>query len=100
MCGTLSGWHMILDVDNTDCHKADFQISPDTATSRSWDISIKQFACGDEMGGPTGCLQYFTGTAGSIANYGFPSSATVLASSNLENLKTILIVKRSLRARF
>ena len=72
---------MIVDVDSSLCHQADFQISPDTGTSRSWDISIKQYACGDEMGGPVGCLQYFTGTSGSVANYGFPTSGNVVAAS-------------------
>ena len=40
---------MIIDADpsgNT-CHKAHFNIGGPTTTSRSWDIQITQYACGD-----------------------------------------------------
>ena len=40
---------MIIDADpsgNT-CHKALFNIGGTTTTSRSWDVRITQYACGD-----------------------------------------------------
>ncbi|TRY74462.1 hypothetical protein TCAL_09847 [Tigriopus californicus] len=44
-------------------------------------MSVTQYNCGDEQGGPDGCLQYFTGTTGTVASFNFPTSASVLDSS-------------------
>ena len=66
-----------------DCHTAAFQIAPSTTTTRQWDIKVTQYACGDDdNGGPPGCLQYYTGTTGSIANFGFPSTITGTATAS------------------
>jgi hypothetical protein len=55
-------------VDAADaCHKAAFELGTGS-TSRSWDIKVTQYACGEsDLGGPDGCLQYFTGTSGTVA---------------------------------
>ena len=54
---------MILDSDGTQCQKANFLIGASTTTTRSWDIYVTQYTCGQEdEAGPQGCLQYFTGT--------------------------------------
>lgn len=81
ICGTNSGYHMIVDVTYPYCQEALFQIGPATATSRNWDILVTQYACGDTNAGPDGCLQYFTATTGTVANYNFPSATTVVAAS-------------------
>ena len=79
---------MIVDVSNSQCQTASFGISTSTSDTRQWDIKVTQYACGDEdNGGPPGCLQYFTGTFGDIASYGFPPSITTITStvSHLKN---------------
>ena len=39
---------MILDADSTTCQKATFNIGPSTSTSRSWEIKVTQYGCGNE----------------------------------------------------
>ena len=42
---------VITDVYNAECQAATFGIGPSTTTTRSWDIKITQYACGDEDNG-------------------------------------------------
>ena len=57
---------MIVDVDD-DCQIATFTVNGNTGTTRSWDIKVTQYACGDlDSSGPPGCLQYYTETFGTI----------------------------------
>ena len=39
----------------------------DTTTSRSISIKAIQYICGDDNGGPPGCLQYFQENTGTVA---------------------------------
>lgn len=76
ICGVNTGQHMIVDNDGSGCTTANFAISGTFAT-RGWDIKVMQFMCGEEIAGPQGCLQFFTGagaTAGiQIRSFNFPA---------------------------
>lgn len=92
ICGTNSGQHMILDSAGTQCQQVNFHIGSSTTTSRSWDIYITQYTCGqEETVGSPGCLQWFTGTSGTIRNYGYDSvvqtnaAQTQAATTHLSN---------------
>ena len=53
---------MILDNDGVQCQTVNIDIGASTATTRSWDIYVTQYTCGQaDEAGPPGCLQYFTG---------------------------------------
>lgn len=78
ICGFNSGQHMIVDASDI-CHKASFDFSG-TAAARQFDIKVTQYACGDEMGGPPGCLQYFSGNTGSFASFNFPTSGNMVTA--------------------
>merc|ERR1712241_569536 len=57
-----------------------------------------QYACGDyDMSGWPGCLQYYTSTASTIQNFGFPSSATTTTSkvTHLSNQKYDICIRRA-----
>lgn len=70
---------MFLDVTD-ECVDINIHIDTlDTTTSRSWAIHVKQYTCGDTNAGPTGCLQYHTGTAGDIATFNWDLSGTTTA---------------------
>ncbi|XP_059089773.1 uncharacterized protein LOC131885674 isoform X2 [Tigriopus californicus] len=79
ICGFNTGQHMILDASDL-CHRAHFDFSG-TSISRQFDIKVTQYACGDEGGGPDGCLQYFTGNTGTFASFNFPTSGTTISST-------------------
>ena len=69
---------MILDASADDCQTANFNIGPQTASARQWDIRVTQYTCGQEdVAGPDGCLQYYTGSSGTIQNFAFPSASTL-----------------------
>ncbi|XP_059097607.1 uncharacterized protein LOC131891928 [Tigriopus californicus] len=79
ICGFNSGQHMIVDASPDKCNEANFGLVG--GGTRNWDIKVTQYACGDEQGGPDGCLQYFTGTTGTVASFNFPTTASILEPS-------------------
>ena len=40
-----------------------------------------QYVCGDEMGGPIGCLQYFTAVTGTVASFNYPLGTTAIGAN-------------------
>merc|ERR1712223_2296946 len=97
ICGTNGGYHMIVDA-SSDCSQATFNIGALTTTSRKWTIRVTQYACGDyDMSGWPGCLQYYTSTASTIQNFGFPSSATTVTSgvTHLSSQKYDICIRRA-----
>lgn len=87
---------MIVDA-NSLCHKVNFNIGSSTATSRSWNIKVTQYACGSEfLGGPPQCLQYFTGKTGTISSYNFPttSSSVGATATHLNNQCYQICIRR------
>jgi hypothetical protein len=71
ICGINTGQHMYIDASST-CAKATFDFGS-TTTTRQYDIKLTQYSCGDEMGGPSDCLQYFTATTGTVSSFNFKS---------------------------
>jgi len=69
ICGTNAGQHMILDTDGTMCVKAMFTFSTSGNVQRSYRIHNVQFGGNNDMGGPTGCLQYYTGEMGTVNSF-------------------------------
>ncbi|XP_059084969.1 uncharacterized protein LOC131881983 [Tigriopus californicus] len=77
ICGFNSGQHMIVDASGS-CNQAIFNFDG-TASTRQFDIKVTQYACGDENGGPDGCLQYFSGNTGQLASFNFPTTDSAIA---------------------
>lgn len=73
ICGTNEGQHMIVDTDGSSCVVVNFGIGAGTTnTQRQWDIMTTQYRCGDENGGPPGCLQWHMTSQGSVRSFNFP----------------------------
>lgn len=77
---TLSIYTVIVDV-SSGCHQATFSIGNDMTINRQWDIRVTQYRCGQEFGGPPGCLQYFTGRTGRISSFNFPTQSNMIGST-------------------
>merc|ERR1719394_34095 len=75
ICGTNDGQHMIVDTDGTSCLTVNFGIGAADGTSRNWDIMTTQYRCGEEAGGPPGCLQWHMEGTGSVRSFNFPRQA-------------------------
>jgi len=72
ICGVNSGQHIFVDTTGSECVDVHYEIGAGTSSTRELDIRVSQYLCGDEMGGPPGCLQYYTSTAGKIRSFNFP----------------------------
>merc|ERR1712020_866539 len=57
---------------DSECVDVHYGVGGGTSATRELDIRVSQFACGDEMGGPAGCLQYYTSSSGKIRSFNFP----------------------------
>ncbi|XP_059078525.1 uncharacterized protein LOC131876989 isoform X1 [Tigriopus californicus] len=76
ICGFNTGQHMIVDASRTMCNEAQFSLNG--MGTREWDIKVTQYNCGDEQGGPDGCLQYFTGLTGTVSSFNFPTTSAIV----------------------
>ncbi|CAB4066496.1 unnamed protein product [Lepeophtheirus salmonis] len=82
ICGFNSGQHIIVEADQG-CNTALFNIDGgSTMVTRMWNINVTQFLCGDEFGGPPGCLQFFTSNTGVVKSFNYNTVAT---SNHLSN---------------
>lgn len=97
ICGVNTGQHMIVDAGDM-CNMATFVFGSGSAT-RNFDIKVTQYACGDEFGGPPGCLQYFRETTGVFSSFNFPDTATIPAPSpdhvHLSNQNYQICIRRN-----
>jgi len=72
ICGVNDNQHMFLDAAGSDCLKVYAGIGETTSVTRGVEIKVTQYRCGEEQGGPPGCLQYFENTSGKIRSFNFP----------------------------
>ena len=63
---------MILEAD-PGCNQLSFSWTD--ATTRTWKIKVSQISCNDPNKPPENCLQYFTGTTGTVASYNWNNGA-------------------------
>merc|ERR1712203_863338 len=90
ICGTNDGQHMIVDTDGAACVTAAFSFGLDTAT-RNYRIHAIQYDRLNEMGGPAGCLQFFTGATGTVNTFNWK---TVTTSTHLANQDYDVCIRR------
>merc|ERR1719270_92221 len=85
ICGANSGQHMILDTDGSSCVTALFTFGGGTV-NRRYTIHVIQYDSTNEMGGPPGCLQFFTGATGLVQTFNWQTATTSvhLASQNYD----------------
>jgi len=89
ICGVNDGQHMVVDTDGTTCVKATFSYGIDTVM-RNYNIHVIQYDRLNEMGGPTGCLQYFTGLMGTVRSFNWQA----VTSTHLQNQFYDVCVRR------
>merc|ERR1712203_506359 len=90
ICGSNDGQHLIVDTDGAACVTAAFSFGMDTAT-RNYRIHAIQYDRLNEMGGPAGCLQFFTGAMGTVSTFNW---ATATTSTHLANQDYTVCVRR------
>merc|ERR1711953_379247 len=82
ICGGNKGQHLFVDSNGNDCHVVNLNVDSTTVT-RSLDIMITQYKCGEEAGGPPGCMQWHMTTTGTVRSFNFPdqTAGTTVAAS-------------------
>jgi len=75
ICGTNTGQHVFVDSDGKGCHTVTLGIGAAATTTRSLDIMVTQYRCGEEAGGPQGCLQWHMEPTGKLRSFNFPDQA-------------------------
>ena len=55
--------------------------SSSTATTSAFTIKVSQVPCSSKTKAPQGCLQYFTGSTGTITTYNYNSAGGVLLTN-------------------
>lgn len=101
VCGVNTDQHMIIDSNGLDCQTVTVAIGGSSTTTRKWDITATQYTCGQEdMGGPPGCLQYYTGDTGLVKSFAYPTTNTAgaaqsISSTHLQNQNYQVCVRRS-----
>jgi len=75
ICGTNTGEHMYVPASDN-CNTLSANIgSASTATTSAFTIKVTQIECSSKTKAPGGCLQYFTGSTGTINTFNFQSNA-------------------------
>jgi len=95
ICGTNTGQHMVLDTDGSMCVTAIFNFRSGGNQQRSYRIHVLQFGEFNDMGGPMGCLQYYTGEMGTVNSFNWNGIAT---SVHLANQNYNVCVRRRVDA--
>ena len=81
ICGTNTGQHMIVDAADN-CNTLTFTWR--NSDAQNWNIQVMQIPCSAPWRPPEGCLQYFTGTTGTIQSYNY-AGGFHLASQRYSN---------------
>jgi len=95
ICGVNTGQHMIVDTDGSTCVKATFSYGMGSS-ARQYSIHVTQFASSNEMGGPPGCLQFYTGFSGMVSTFNWQGTATRTTSVHLQNHNYNVCVRQEL----
>ena len=94
ICGYNTGQHMYITSSDL-CNNIVIKMDPEYTFSRRWDIKVTQYECGQHqnMIAPPGCLQWNTGTIGTIQNFNFKDTSSYHLSSQkyAKSMLTILI---------
>jgi len=74
-CGENAGQHMYLDAGAFSSDSATLTKTLTGSSSRTWKIKVSMIECGSRALPPPGCLQYHTGTTGTVRSFNFLAPA-------------------------
>jgi len=75
ICGSNTGQHMYVDVDPAGGPvRVTVDRSAASTADRQWNIKVRQIPCDSSYRAPTGCLQYYTETSGTVSSFNFDSA--------------------------
>ena len=85
---------MIVDSDGSTCITAAFSYGLSSTTSRAYTIKVTQFESTNDMGGPPGCLQFFTGNSGTVSSFNYAAVTTSMCPPSCVTITFIIFVRK------
>jgi len=85
ICGTNTDYHMYVEFGATSTDTISITNTyASTTTAKTFNILARQISCTASYKAPTDCVQYFTGTAGTVKSYNF-AGGQILAGQRYNN---------------
>ncbi|XP_039963800.1 uncharacterized protein LOC120776840 [Bactrocera tryoni] len=81
ICGENSGQHVYVDFNGDSPITISVATSGDYTFNRQWQFQIAQLACASATQAPSGCLQYYMDSSGTVSSFNYDSAANSLANS-------------------
>jgi len=69
ICGLNTGQHIYLDAASSTSNEARIRFTLGGTFAAQWNILVTMIECSSQRLPPTGCLQYFTGTTGTVSSF-------------------------------
>merc|ERR1711953_118242 len=86
ICGVNTGQHMYLDPSDS-CNVLKIDVNTGVSTTRTWQIKVTQYTCESQNIPRENCLQWHTGTSGTIFGFGWDTSVTTITSNSHTHLQ-------------
>jgi len=74
ICGENAGQHIYIDAGDYSDSSATFALTLTGSTARKWKIKVSMIECNSLQKPPQGCLQYHTGTTGTVSSFNWQDS--------------------------
>lgn len=74
ICGTNTGYHMYVEIGRDSGDTASLKVTYGGTTSTQFNIFVRQIECNSLSRAPTDCVQYYTGTSGTIRSFNWGGS--------------------------
>ncbi|XP_011212713.2 uncharacterized protein LOC105232641 [Bactrocera dorsalis] len=81
ICGENNGQHVYVDFNGDSPITISVATSDDYTFNRQWQFQIAQLACASATQAPSGCLQYYMDSSGTVSSFNYDSAANSLANS-------------------
>ncbi|XP_013189218.1 uncharacterized protein LOC106133907 [Amyelois transitella] len=83
LCGDLTGQTIFVDFNGNTAITITITATLATTFSRRWNLKLIQLGCDCPGIAPNGCLQYYTGTTGTINSFNYGTAANTQLSASL-----------------
>ncbi|XP_018785559.1 PREDICTED: uncharacterized protein LOC108966879 [Bactrocera latifrons] len=81
ICGENNGQHVYVDFNGDSPITISVATSDSYTFNRQWQFQIAQLACASATQAPSGCLQYYMDSSGTVSSFNYDSAANSLANS-------------------
>lgn len=81
LCGENSGQHIYVDYDGKQPIILTFQTADSYVFKRRWQLQLTQIPCHSKKRAPSGCLQHYKSSSGTVQSFNYNSAASAMMNS-------------------